>query len=214
MQLIQIGRSNENDIVISDASASRMHAQLYFDDDGNATIIDLNSTNGTFVNGKRVIGQQRLFNSDSLKVGDASIHWQQYNRESAKPITAAQSILAPLENAKKGMIFWYIGTAAIVTIALVIVYIMLSGKSGSPELKGRWVEKENRQAWIEFLAQDKYREGLGENVIFKDASYEIKGNNTLLLSRNKITIIRSFELKDKELILGHDSTHTVFVRDE
>jgi hypothetical protein len=49
-----VGQTRNNDIVIRDVSVSKSHA--FFEDDGNGgfTLQDARSTNGTFVNGKRV----------------------------------------------------------------------------------------------------------------------------------------------------------------
>ncbi len=65
----EIGRASECDICITkDELVSRMHARL--DWDGNAWIaVDLDSTNGTFVNGNR-IGEHRLEVGDVLEIGD------------------------------------------------------------------------------------------------------------------------------------------------
>lgn len=48
-----IGRNDENDIFLVDPSVSRNHATLALELDG-ATLSDLGSTNGTFVNGERI----------------------------------------------------------------------------------------------------------------------------------------------------------------
>lgn len=49
-----VGQTRNNDIVIRDVSVSKSHA--FFEDDGNGgfTLQDARSTNGTYVNGKRV----------------------------------------------------------------------------------------------------------------------------------------------------------------
>lgn len=49
-----VGQTRNNDIVIRDVSVSKSHA--FFEDDGNGGFIlqDARSTNGTFVNGRRV----------------------------------------------------------------------------------------------------------------------------------------------------------------
>jgi hypothetical protein len=49
-----VGQTRNNDIVIRDVSVSKSHA--YFEDDGSGgfTLQDARSTNGTFVNGRRV----------------------------------------------------------------------------------------------------------------------------------------------------------------
>ncbi len=49
MNRISIGRSNTNDIILPDPSVSRRHAELRSDGDGRYFLIDLDSTNGTYV---------------------------------------------------------------------------------------------------------------------------------------------------------------------
>ena len=48
-----IGRSSDAEIVLDDAGVSRRHAEVHLVD-GRARVIDLGSTNGTFVDGERV----------------------------------------------------------------------------------------------------------------------------------------------------------------
>ena len=70
-----IGRSSENDIVIKDdLMVSRNHAILYFDE-GSILIEDLNSANGTFVNGNLISTIIKLDEYDILKVGNSLVHW-------------------------------------------------------------------------------------------------------------------------------------------
>lgn len=54
MKQIKIGRSSRNDYVIDSPVVSSMHAILSFHSDGRISIRDLNSKNGTYVNGKRI----------------------------------------------------------------------------------------------------------------------------------------------------------------
>jgi len=49
MNRITIGRSNTNDIILPDPSVSRQHAELRSDGRGRYFLIDLDSTNGTYV---------------------------------------------------------------------------------------------------------------------------------------------------------------------
>ena len=51
--VVNLGRSLENQVVIEDIAVSRLHAQLRFIH-GHYVIFDLDSTSGTFVNGKRI----------------------------------------------------------------------------------------------------------------------------------------------------------------
>jgi pSer/pThr/pTyr-binding forkhead associated (FHA) protein len=50
---LRIGRALDNDIVVAGAEASRYHAELH-QVDGTHRIVDLQSSNGTFLNGERI----------------------------------------------------------------------------------------------------------------------------------------------------------------
>ena len=54
MRLLKIGRAPENDIVLSSQYASNFHAELYLLDNGDILLVDVGSSNGTFVNGAKV----------------------------------------------------------------------------------------------------------------------------------------------------------------
>ena len=62
-QKILIGRHSENNWVIQDVNVSRYHAEIIQNDQGEFYILDLKSTNGTFLNNKPV-------KKDLLKIGD------------------------------------------------------------------------------------------------------------------------------------------------
>jgi hypothetical protein len=66
-----VGRHNTCDVVVSDLSVSRRHARLSFRD-GRWVLRDLGSTNGTRVNGKRVV-RCRLEPGDRLSLGSADL---------------------------------------------------------------------------------------------------------------------------------------------
>jgi hypothetical protein len=65
---LQIGRSDENDVVIRDGRVSRKHARIVADGDGFA-IEDLGSSNGTAVDGRRA-DHARLAPGTAVVVGD------------------------------------------------------------------------------------------------------------------------------------------------
>jgi ABC transport system ATP-binding/permease protein len=65
---VRIGRSGDNDIVLGDLSVSRHHAELHFDLQQRYRLIDLGTTNGTFLNGRR-IQQADPIEGDVIGVG-------------------------------------------------------------------------------------------------------------------------------------------------
>lgn len=67
MKLI-IGREGKQPFSIHDAGVSRKHATLELQEDGNVTIEDLSSANGTYVNGQRIIKKQVL-PTDQVRLG-------------------------------------------------------------------------------------------------------------------------------------------------
>jgi len=65
-----IGRSPSADVTLSDEGVSREHAALAYDEAANGwTLEDLQSTNGTRVNGKRV-RSSALQSGDEIEIGN------------------------------------------------------------------------------------------------------------------------------------------------
>jgi hypothetical protein len=63
-----LGRSADADIVIDDPYASDLHLRIG-EQDGKVMLHDLGSTNGTYVNGRRVTVPTALNRGDSVQVG-------------------------------------------------------------------------------------------------------------------------------------------------
>jgi pSer/pThr/pTyr-binding forkhead associated (FHA) protein len=62
-----VGRAPRADFIVDAALVSRLHCRLEAAEEG-LDVIDLDSTNGTFVNGRRV-ERARLASGDRLRVG-------------------------------------------------------------------------------------------------------------------------------------------------
>jgi predicted component of type VI protein secretion system len=80
-QDVSVGRSAENDISIDDAALSRKHAEFYRSDGGWA-IKDLNTSNGTTVNGE-TIRTHVLQNKDVVRFGEIEIQFLQVAKNPA-----------------------------------------------------------------------------------------------------------------------------------
>jgi predicted component of type VI protein secretion system len=66
---ILIGRDPSSPLPVADAEVSRKHARLYFQG-GYYVVEDLGSTNGTFVNGRRLAGPEVLQSGDVIHLGE------------------------------------------------------------------------------------------------------------------------------------------------
>lgn len=85
MKIISVGREIGNDIVISDDSfVGRHHLQLIKDDAGVFFVRDLNSTNGTFVNGRRIKREIQIVEHDIIRIGNTTLPWISYFVESGE----------------------------------------------------------------------------------------------------------------------------------
>ena len=76
--VVNIGRADFNDVVISDPSVSTSHAKLQRRDDV-WILSDLGSTNGTFVEGERVSGEVALGPGTTVKFGEVAVLFEPFD---------------------------------------------------------------------------------------------------------------------------------------
>ena len=69
---IVLGRSRECDLRLADPNISRRHAEVQLEGDGSYALVDLGSTNGTELNGKRV-SHARLSEGDAITIGQTEL---------------------------------------------------------------------------------------------------------------------------------------------
>ena len=74
----RVGRADDADLCIRDASISRFHAAVYVDSESRCRVRDLGSTNGTFVNGRRVADTE-LAAGDRVQLGKQTILKLEYH---------------------------------------------------------------------------------------------------------------------------------------
>lgn len=67
--LVTLGRESDNTLSIPEAAVSRYHARIERRADGRFWVVDTQSTNGTFVNGRRT-REHPLDNHDVVRIGD------------------------------------------------------------------------------------------------------------------------------------------------
>lgn len=140
--LIHVGRGAHNDVAIADDSVSETHAKLQRRDD-TWYVVDLGSTNGTYVAGKRITEEQRVEGASDLRFGGVKLAFRPVAapaaaaeakgtrtiasmpadraQKSREPITAPARSSAPVQapperGASRGLPFW-IWVVALVAIA-------------------------------------------------------------------------------------------------
>jgi pSer/pThr/pTyr-binding forkhead associated (FHA) protein len=72
---LSIGRSADADVRIEDRFASGIHARLY-SRGASYYVEDMNSTNGTFLNGAVLEGEAELADLDEVKIGDTEFRFE------------------------------------------------------------------------------------------------------------------------------------------
>lgn len=84
---LTLGKDEANDICIAhDPSISHLHMAL--ERYGASWVVrDLGSSNGTYLNGERILGEKQLRDGDELKIGSTSII---FKADSPPPATATQ----------------------------------------------------------------------------------------------------------------------------
>ena len=95
-EMVTIGRMKGNTIVIDDVSISLMHAKITRKD-GQYYLKDLNSTNGTTVNGQS-IGEIRLRDQDRVRFADITTQFVA-DPEPVAPVSSAAPVMAALPSA-------------------------------------------------------------------------------------------------------------------
>lgn len=92
--LAHVGRGAHNDVVVGDDSVSDTHAKLQRRDDG-WYLIDLGSTNGTYVGGHRLTAERRLDDTPDVRFGGVKLIFH------AEGAAAASRGTRPIANAEK-----------------------------------------------------------------------------------------------------------------
>jgi class 3 adenylate cyclase len=94
-----IGRSPKNAIVLDSPKISRRHAIIHLQNVGEFWLIDLGSSNGTFLNKRRVHQPVRLCDLDRIVIGDTDFTFRQPEEISSEyQATIAQRTIREIEN--------------------------------------------------------------------------------------------------------------------
>jgi len=72
---LNVGRASDNDLMLNETSVSKIHAALLMTSEGTLLVADTGSTNGTYINGRRITyGESRLIeDGDVVGFGDVEV---------------------------------------------------------------------------------------------------------------------------------------------
>lgn len=88
-QCLTIGRSSEADVIINNSSVSRLHTSLQFRN-SFYYLNDLKSTNGTKLNGEKILSETPISKSDNIAIGKFILKPAKYLTDEAE----ASSVVA------------------------------------------------------------------------------------------------------------------------
>ena len=99
--LAHVGRGGHNDVRLDDESVSETHAKLQRRDDG-WYVVDMDSTNGTYVAGTRIVGERRLDGSPDVRFGGMKLRFSAAETErAAEPDAKGTRAIASVERPRR-----------------------------------------------------------------------------------------------------------------
>jgi len=160
-----VGRDDRADIVIPDHTVSSRHAEVHIQGD-RAIVHDLNSSNGTFINGNRMTGSRDVTAGDDIRFGAARVAIElerDFNAVPAGPTRrmAAQSvpdvgivmpqvvestagpIAPPKQRLPWGVSLWLAGAGAIAFLVVLLLIIEMFSQRATKQ-----TQIENRFAML------------------------------------------------------------------
>jgi ABC-type multidrug transport system ATPase subunit/pSer/pThr/pTyr-binding forkhead associated (FHA) protein len=101
---ISIGRNEDNDVVLNHPSISRKHATIEKRSENEFVIVDEGSTNGTYVNGKRLNGNLKISKSDIIIIGRFQLSLSGVLKDLSREVAIrAERVVKQFDNGKIGL---------------------------------------------------------------------------------------------------------------
>ncbi len=129
---LRLGRDPGCDLVLDDPSTSHQHARIDLVA-GQASVVDLGSSNGTWVNGERIGGPHPLKHGDHLQVGDTIFTFQIEGHP--LPVERAEATPAGKRSLNLGLLLGggglLLGLGFLFLVVLGLGAIILSSRGGA-----------------------------------------------------------------------------------
>ena len=137
-----IGRTEDNYIMLSHASISRNHAKIIFN--GMVfKVIDLNSSNGTYVNNKKIPGggESILQNGDLIRFGDLSFVFV----PTSQTVDPRQYVKKGADNRKLLIVFFSLIIVILLGVVVFSIYLLQSPNNNQPQQPVQQTQEESPQ---------------------------------------------------------------------
>lgn len=131
-----IGRSADNDVVIDLSGVSRRHAVIVHYSDG-AQISDCDSQNGTFVNGRQVVGSVTLNDGDVVSLGAACKITVTVRAADSRPEDPARVGTPPPESGNSLPTAPIVAVASIALIVIIAAVVIIRMNGGERRSNGK-----------------------------------------------------------------------------
>ncbi len=128
-----IGREPECDLQVLDSEVSRLHAKVTVRD-GVAAIDDLHSSNGTYVDGDRILERTTLAPGDRIQIGEATIELSspvfvgEAARIVAPQVSSVREVLSQssrLLTAESGTRKWWTLAVVLITVFMLLLDVTI-----------------------------------------------------------------------------------------
>lgn len=93
--LTHVGRGGHNDVVVPDESVSDTHAKIQRRETG-WWVVDMDSTNGTYIGGRRIAGEERLIGAPALRFGGVKFIFRSVEQQLADAAAGQTRAIAAL----------------------------------------------------------------------------------------------------------------------
>ncbi|HEY9225828.1 MAG TPA: FHA domain-containing protein, partial [Gemmatimonadaceae bacterium] len=147
--LAHVGRGSHNDIVLTDDSVSDTHAKFQRRDDG-WYVLDVGSTNGTYVAGQRVTSERRLDGAPDVRFGGVKMVFRATDvpadqgttgtraiagvdrsklrppQAASAPVAAPVAATAPVDEGSRGGIPVWVWGAVVLAVAAAVGFFLLN----------------------------------------------------------------------------------------
>ena len=124
---ISIGRTDQNDIQILSTAVSRHHARIVRQDQNQYVIVDLQSSNGTTVNGESARLPIVLQDGDDVRFGRLSFRFEVAGQTNARKQRIAE------QRSRRPLLFAVGGAVVVVVLLLGVLVIQKNGKDASSD---------------------------------------------------------------------------------